>query len=158
MSHGGARNRSGPAADPSSERSEQRGLQFKLLPREGFTGRVPAFPLPKPTARERAVWRELWRTPQAAMWNVERWRMRTVGMYCRWTVRAEALDATAATMTQTQRLGDQLGLTPAGLKENGWRLAVDEVAQQRATGTPAKARTATTKTAAPTRRLRVVSE
>jgi hypothetical protein len=157
MPRGGARNRSGPQADPSSERSEQRGLQFRLLPREGFTGRVPAFPLPKPTPRERVVWREMWRTPQAAMWNVERWRMRTVGMYCRWTVRAEAPDATAATMTQTQRLGDQLGLTPAGLKENGWRLAADEVAQQRAAGTTAKARTATPK-AAPTRRLRAVSE
>lgn len=157
MPRGGARNRSGPQPDPSSERSEQRSLQFRLLPREGFTGRVPAFPLPKPTPRERVVWREIWRTPQAAMWNVERWRMRTVGMYCRWTVRAEAMDATAATMTQVQRLGDQLGMTPAGLKENGWRIAVDEVAIARTSASPTTTKARTTK--APTsRRLRAVGE
>jgi len=157
MPRGGARNRSGPQADPSSERSEQRGLQFRLLPREGFTGCVPAYPLPTPTVRERALWKSLWRTPQAAMWNVERWRVYTVGQYCRWAVRAEDQDASASTLAQVHRLADQLGLTPAGLKENGWRLAVDELAQQRTTSTPAKART-TTKAAAPTRRLRAVSE
>ena len=155
VSHGGARNRSGPPADPNSERSEQRGLAFKLLPREGFTGRVPAYPLPDPSARERALWKELWRTPQAAMWNVERWRIRIVGMYCRAWVRAEDPESPASVLTQVNRLGDQLGLTPAGLRDNGWRLAVDEVATKRE-------KTSTAKTAAPSapassrRRLRAV--
>lgn len=158
MPRGGARNRSGPQADPSSERSEQRGLQFKLLPREGFSGRVPAFPLPNATARERAVWKTLWRTPQAAMWNVERWRMPTVGLYCRTMVRCEDPEVMVGAIAQLHRLGDQLGLTPAGLKENGWRLAIDEVGQQRTTATPAKARTAAARSTAPTRRLRAVGE
>jgi hypothetical protein len=30
------------------------------------------------------------------------------------------------------RLADQIGLTPAGLKENGWRISTDEVAAKRA--------------------------
>ncbi|MWV50074.1 hypothetical protein GRS96_12420 [Rathayibacter sp. VKM Ac-2803] len=131
MSRGGSRNRSGPQADPNSARSEQRALTFKLLPRNGFKGRVPTFPLPDPTDREKKVWRELWRTPQAAMWDIERWRMHTIGHYCRWLVRSEAMDAPAATLGQVHRLADQLGITPAGMKENGWRIATDELAGKR---------------------------
>jgi hypothetical protein len=158
MTSGGSRNRSGPQADPNSERSEQRGLAFKLLPREGFTGRVPAFPLPKATPRERAFWKQLWRTPQAAMWNAEQWRIYAVGQYCRWAVRAESPDSPAATLGQVHRLADQIGLTPAGLKENGWRLAVDELGAKRDDpATPSAAKRSTTK-APPTRRLRAVSE
>jgi len=125
MTRGGPRNRNGSHPDPSSERSSRAGLVFKLLPNEGFTGPIPAFPLPKPSPRERAVWRALWRTPQAAMWNEERWRMHVVGLYARWSVRAEAEDASAAVLGQVHRLADQLGLTPAGLKENGWRTRID---------------------------------
>jgi hypothetical protein len=131
VGHGGARNRSGPAVDPNSGRSEARGLQFKLLPRQGFEGRIPTFPLPDVTARERKVWRELWRTPQAAMWDAERWRVRTVALYCRMSVLAESAERPATLVTATIRLQDQIGLTPAGLKENGWRISTDEVAAKR---------------------------
>jgi hypothetical protein len=153
MTSGGARNRSGPQPDPNSATSERRGLQFKLLPREGFTGRVPAFPLPKPSARERAVWTQLWRTPQAAMWDLERWRMPSIGLYCRLFVRAESPESSSSLVAQLHRLADQLGLTPAGLKENGWRMSVDEVGEKREAQAPSKKTTA----AAP-RRLRVVNE
>ncbi|MEO6116001.1 MAG: hypothetical protein ABIP33_06415 [Pseudolysinimonas sp.] len=116
---------------------------------------MPAFPLPNPSARERAVWKTLWRTPQAAMWDIESWRKPAVGLYCRLFVRSEALDANASLVAQLHRLGDQLGLTPAGLKENGWRLAIDEVSAKRES-------TATTKPATrtrpqPVRRPRIVS-
>jgi hypothetical protein len=87
---------------------------------EGHRGRgVPEHPLPKPSPRERALWKELWRTPQAAMWAVEPWRIYVMGMYCRWAVRAESPNATADLVTQVHRIGDQIGLTPAGMKENG---------------------------------------
>lgn len=128
--HGGARNRSGPQPDLLSGRSEARGLVFKLLPRQGFEGRVLPFPLPDVTDRERKVWRELWRTPQAAMWNAERWRVRTVALYCRTSVLAESAGS-ASLITASLRLADQIGLTPAGLKENGWRISADEVAVKR---------------------------
>jgi len=157
MSSGGSRNRSGPSADPNSERSQQRGLTYKLLPREGFSGRVPAFPLPKPSPRERAVWALLWRTPQAAMWNVERHRMLAIGHYCRLLVRAESVDCPVGVHTQIHRYSDQLGITPAGMKENGWRVQADEVAQKRteATETEPEKPTAAPK-GAPKRRLRAV--
>jgi hypothetical protein len=160
MTSGGARNRSGPAADPDSATSERRGLTYKLLPREGFTGRVPAYPLPKPTARERELWRVLWRTPQAAMWNVERWRLYTIGQYCRWSVRAEDPESPAAVLGQVHRLADQIGMTPAGMKENGWRVQQDEMAAKRSeTSAPAATKAAKTPTtkAAPVRRLRAAA-
>lgn len=154
MARGGARNRSGPQADPDSATSERRGLTYKLLPREGFTGRVPAWPLPTATARERALWKSLWRTPQAAMWDLERWRVYAVGQYTRWAVRAEDLEASASTLAQVHRLADQIGLTPAGLKENGWRLAVDELGAKRAEVTATPTSSKSKDGAPPVRRLR----
>jgi hypothetical protein len=92
------------------------------LPRAGFTGRVPAWPLSPASTREREVWKQIWRTPQAAAWSTEPWRHRTVGLYVRATVRCEASDAPASLLTAAIRLADQIGLTPAGLRENGWEL------------------------------------
>lgn len=161
MTSGGSRNRSGPAADPNSERSQQRGLTYKLLPRDGFKRRAPTFPLPDVTEREKVVWRELWKTPQAAMWWAERhFRLRAVANYTRLSVRCENPEAPAALFNQLHRYGDQLGLTPAGLKENGWRLATDELADKRTTTATSDEEAATPaakpKKAAPTRRLRAV--
>jgi len=156
MPSGGARNRSGPAPDPNSQTSERKGLTYRLLPREGFAGKPPRFPLPAATARERLVWRNLWKTPQAAMWNIEPWRHYTVAQYCRWSVRAEDPDAPAAVLGGVMRLSDQIGLSPAGLRENGWRLATDEVRERReipVVEEPAPA----APTPAPVRRLRAAA-
>lgn len=151
MTKGGSRNRSGPSVDPRSARSDSRGLKFTALPSEGFDGDAPEFDLPEATARELEVWANLWSTPQAAAWDAEPWRIRTVAMYCRWSVRSEG-DVPAAFLGQVHRLGDQIGLTPAGLRENGWAIAADEVTEKRAEKTSdpeAKA--------APARRLRSVN-
>ena len=128
MPRGGARNRSGPQPDPTSGRSDARGLSFAALPAEGYTGRIPKFPLPDVTARENALWREVWRTPQACAWAVEPWRRYTVGQWVRWSVKAEDVDASAAVVQAVIRFADQIGLTPAGLKENGWAIAPAEAA------------------------------
>lgn len=151
MTKGGGRNRSGPQADPRSARSDSRGLKFTALPSEGFEGDVPEFDLPEATQRELEVWADLWSTPQAAAWAAEPWRIRTVAMYCRWSVRSEG-DVPAAFLGQVHRLGDQIGLTPAGLRENGWAIAADEVTEKRA----AKTEAPEGKTP-PARRLRAVN-
>jgi hypothetical protein len=45
-------------------------------------------------------------------------------MYVRTFVLAEdAEEPSAALLGQIHRFGDQIGLTPAGLKENGWKIA-----------------------------------
>lgn len=122
MGRGGARNRSGPPPDPKSGRSEKLGVRFGRLPRGGFTGRVPAWPLTtKASTAERTVWNQVWRTPQAAAWATEPWRHPTVAMYVQTRVRFEA-EGAAALGTIMVRLADQIGMTPAGLRENGWEI------------------------------------
>ena len=156
MSKGGPRNRSGPGADPSSLRSAERGLILTALPSEGFDGEPPAFPLPKITRwveyfadkvrrreadegetegfreRELDIWAEAWRTPQACAWALESWRWPTVAEFCRLKAIVELEpDANAALVAQLHRFRDQIGLTPAGLKENGWAIAPDAIGAKR---------------------------
>jgi hypothetical protein len=139
MVAGGPRNRSGPAPDPTSARSESRGINIDLtaLPSEGFTDAAPTFPLP-PTGvkpiddREAIQWAAAWSTPQAAAWAVQLWRVPIVAEYVRLMVRCEANDAHASVIAQLHRYRDQLGLTPAGLRDNGWRIAPNEVAKRSA--------------------------
>lgn len=120
MPRGGARNRSGPPADPNSLRSDKRGLTFRHLPPEGYDGDVPRWPLPELSEREDEVWQSLWRTPQAAAWADEPWRWHTIALYARWLIRMEDREASAALGNVVVRYGDQIGMTPAGLRDNGW--------------------------------------
>jgi hypothetical protein len=53
-------------------------------------------------------------------------------MYVRTMVVCESSEATAADKGAIHRFADQIGLTPAGLKENGWAIARDETAPKRA--------------------------
>lgn len=146
MAKGGARNRSGPSFNPESTRSELRGISLNKLPSEGFDGAVPEFPIPpfevlrkykddqgelvveidseatdKFRSREIEVWLEAWRSPQATAWITEPWRWATIAEYCRIKVQVEqTLNATLT--AQLHRFRDQIGLSPAGMKENGWQI------------------------------------
>lgn len=141
---GGARNRSGPAANPASGRSDRRGFKLTALPSQGYDGPVPEFPLPQASDREVAVWESAWRTPQACAWSMpsESWRTETVALWVRTKVRCEDPDAPASLLGQLHRFADQIGMTTAGLAEMGWSIAVDQVAERREeTAAPAPART-----------------
>ena len=137
MARGGSRNRSGPAANPESGRSERRGYSLTALPAEGYDGPAPEFPLPSPSKRELEAWEQAWRTPQACAWSMpsESWRVPTVAMWVRVKVRCEDAEAPASLLGQLHRFADQIGMTTAGLSEMGWRVAVDETATKRATKT-----------------------
>lgn len=148
MARGGARIRSGPPADPDSGRSDRRKFTLQSLPAEGFAGRIPAFPLARFDivhvvegeievdehaskvfrAREIALWRELWRTPQAAAWSLpeNKWRHRIVATYARHSVRIESPNVSPALMGQIHRFADQIGMTDAGLGAMGWKIAVTD--------------------------------
>jgi len=106
-------------------------LSFTALPAEGYIGEIPDFPLPGPTDREIEVWGSLWRTPQAAAWSVQSWRWLNVADLVRLQVRGEAHDAPVNIATVVRQLRADLGLTPAGLKENGWTIAEDQVGARR---------------------------
>lgn len=124
MSRGGARNRSGPAPVEGSRTSDRRGYSLTALPPSGYDAEAPEFPLPLASDRELAVWVQVWTTPQACAWSLEPWRWHIIGMYVRTFVLAEnAEEPNAALLGQIHRFGDQIGLTPAGLKENGWKIA-----------------------------------
>lgn len=145
MASGGARNRSGPQADPASGRSDRRGYKLTALPSEGYKIPAPKFPLGatiedgKSTAdRELAIWAEAWTTPQACAWSMEPWRWPIVAEYCRLKAIVELSPASSAALVgQLHRYRDQIGLTPAGLKDNGWAIAADEVAAKAAAKTTA---------------------
>ena len=102
---------------------------MQALPAEGRSGPAPRWPLSVASARERAVWRWAWGTPQACAWSLpsEAWRVRTVALWVRLSVRCEDPEAGAALYAQLHRFADQIGMTTAGLREMGWKVAVDEV-------------------------------
>lgn len=179
MAKGGARNRSGPGVDPASLRSAQRGLILTALPSEGYAGAIPDFPLQpivlfveyfEGTGRDRTkvkerddggtesfrdreseIWAEAWRTPQACAWSLESWRWPVVAEYCRLKAAVEFdPTASAALVAQLHRYRDQIGLTPAGLKENGWAIASDQV------GAKAVAKKTTAKKSSARDRMKVV--
>ena len=134
MPSGGARNRSGPAANENSERSDRRGFKLTALPAEGYDGDAPAWPLePAANATERSYWERAWRTPQACAWSMpsESWRIPTVARWVRLSVRCDAPDAGAAHLGQLHRFADQIGMTTAGLAEMGWAVAKDELTERR---------------------------
>lgn len=123
MSQGGARNRSGPQPIEGSRTSDRKGYNLSTLPPAGYDGEAPNFPLPLASEREEAMWAQVWTTPQACAWSLEPWRWPIVAMYVRTFVVCEGSEATAADKSGLHRFGDQIGLTPAGLKENGWKIA-----------------------------------
>lgn len=123
MASGGARNRSGPTVSETSARSDRRGYVLTALPADGYRGPVPDWPLECPSERELEVWAEVWCYPQAEAWSQEPWRTRTVAMWVRVEVRCEDPDCPSSLLAQRHRLGDQIGLTTAGLAENGWKIA-----------------------------------
>lgn len=123
MSSGGARARSGPPKVEGSRTSDRAGFSLTALPPAGFVGEVPDFPLPDALTRELEVWNAAWTTPQACAWAKEPWRWRSVAMWVRWSVRMEADDASAALGTVVMRYADDIGMTAAGLKLNGWKIA-----------------------------------
>lgn len=152
MARGGARNRSGPPKDPKSRTSEREGYILTALPNEGYDGEAPEFPLMELTVyrwehedkrrfqvrdeeateafreRERELWEQAWTYPQACAWSMEPWRWNTVAMWVRTQVVCESSEATAADKGAIHRFADQIGMTPAGLKENGWAIAANQIA------------------------------
>ena len=179
MTKGGARPRAGRPADPNSERTRKAAASGSTtaapvafsptaLPSEGHRGRAPAFPLPlikrfgldgvnqadtkSFRSREIAIWREVWKTPQAAAWSREPWRWPTIGEFCRVKAAVE-LDAggNAALVSRLREYRNEVGLSPDGLKMNGWAIAPNQVALQ-----AAKKAAAPTKKTPPARRLRSV--
>lgn len=118
-------------------KSARRGYVLTALPAAGYDGQVPTFPLPDAATearreRELELWKWAWATPQACAWSTEPWRWHAVAMWVRTSALCESADATAADKNSLHRFADQIGLTPAGLKENGWKVAPIKAEAERA--------------------------
>lgn len=158
MPSGGARAKAGRMPDPASEAFQQRAGGLFALPAAGYKRPHPKFPLPRYEvwntwkdddglhrelderasdqwdAREREVWNELWRYPQGFAWSRPQYKylQHIVALYVRQYVLCETSEAKAADRTTLCRYADSIGLTPQGLRLNGWSIVPDEP--------PAKAR------------------
>lgn len=133
MPKGGARTNSGPRPDPNSRTSERKGYTLTALPAAGFSGDVPALTdyMPDATDRHETIWSELWSTPQACAWSLERWRWPIVADLVRCIVRAEDPESPASWQTPIRQLREDLGLSWSGLRANGWAIKQDELAPKR---------------------------
>lgn len=138
MPKGGARMGSGPPPDPNALRRDRQTDRdgWTSLPAEGRKGAAPRWPLVAaesgPTAvlevRELQVWASIWRTPQAVAWGRLGWT-HDVALYVRFMVLAELGNVRAA--SEARQWSDRLGLNPAAMLRNRWRIATDQVAEQR---------------------------
>lgn len=77
---------------------------------------------------EAALWRDLWRLPQAVQWERLGWT-RDVAQYVRHKVMAELGDLDGA--KEARQWSDRLGLSPMAMLRLRWEVAADEVAEKR---------------------------
>lgn len=126
--------------NPNSVRGMRGRVGPMQLPKGGRKGAAPKWPLGEPpNEEERKAWRELWKTPQAVVWERQEWT-RFVARYCRIMVEAEQRGAKAQVRAEARQMEDKLGLTPKSMKLLMWEVVDDEVAAQRQTSTAASAR------------------
>lgn len=78
---------------------------------------------------EKDLWKKLWRTPQACEWARLRWD-RDVAQYVRHKAAAEI--GSLEDSREARQRGHHLGLTPKGMKDLMWTIAIDQVAARRA--------------------------
>ncbi len=145
MPRGGARVNSGPPPDPNALRRDRK------QDKDGWTTLPARTDAPAPDwpladlemyldddegsnaaerhERELAVWAGLWATPQATAWRRMGWSTE-VALYVRLVVCAERT-AHTKTLAEARMWSDRLGLNPAAMLRNRWRVADDEVAAAR---------------------------
>lgn len=121
----GGHSRSGPPPVEGSRDSDRKGFSLTALPFAGYAGEAPELVefMPSATARHQTIWAQLWTTPQACAWSLEAWRWPIAADLVKWMVRSDDSDAPAAMATTVRQLRDDLGLSSAGLRQNGWKVA-----------------------------------
>jgi hypothetical protein len=156
MPSGGPRSRSGPPPDPTALRRDRKtDAEWTTLPAEGYQGPVVEHPLPANPIfnvymdegkrvkkldedatltfyeRELALWANLWRRPQAAMW-AKLGLEYEVAAYVRTYLQSNEPEAVAAMKTAALRMAAELGLSLPGLHSLRWKIADDELSARRA--------------------------
>jgi hypothetical protein len=148
----GGHARSGPPPDPNALRRERDKGEWTMLPAAGRQGDTPVWPLLGHSEREADLWADLWRKPQALMW--ERYGQEyEVALYVRKFAEVEVPNAPINLGTLVRQMADSLGLTTPGLRCNRWKI----VAAVPAEAVPAPGKTPA-KRATSRNRLKVVRD
>lgn len=116
-------------------------LEERELENDGLTGPESArltrarqrLKIAEVTARqvdltEKALWRDLWKTPHAVQWELLGWT-REVAQYVRWKAAAECGDLDAG--KEARQYADRLGLNPKAMRMLMWTIADDEITEAR---------------------------
>lgn len=94
-----------------------------VLPVEGRTGHTPAWPL---SGRSPAGWADLWRKPQAVMWEKNGDEF-LVARYLKLRNMIQDPDTmddvNAAALSELRQMEDRLGLSPMAMKRLQWEMA-----------------------------------
>lgn len=129
----GGHSRSGPAPRPGSGRSDARGLKFKGLPSEGYSGAVPEFPRQVVFGTELSHWERVWRTPQAALWASDQWSwvVPAVAHYCALMAQSELADCPVGVHAQIRGRETDILLSSDALARAGYQVVSDELQEKR---------------------------
>lgn len=120
-----------PLPDPNALRRDRKDDQgsWTTLPAEGRTAEPPPFLLPHPTAREKAMWAEEWKRPQALMWERDH-QEREVALYVRNAIACEG-KPDPKLLPILLRQQEALGLSQPGLLRRRWRIEEPAPAKKR---------------------------
>lgn len=128
---------SGPPPDPNALRRNRPGdaATWSSLPAAGRPGPPPEWPLTEQSPREADLWADLWKRPQAVMWErLGQWY--EVAMCVRMLERAEAPKSSVELQKVVRQYFDSLGLSTQGMLRNRWR--IEQQSPAPAAETPAK--------------------
>jgi hypothetical protein len=117
----------GPAPKVSARRRNLR-PDWRALPPDGWAGPVPKWPMESQSSAERDLWRDLWRTPQAAAWHDLGWT-RVVARYACLVAQSEidnpdrSQTAEVALLGELRQIEDRLGLSPMAMRRLQWEVS-----------------------------------
>jgi hypothetical protein len=123
---------------PAPKRPEDRARRNKpnvagtLLPREGYAGDIPPWPLARKTPADADLWAQLWRDPQAAAWAPLGYGTRRV--VARYVVLQRKASSDPAVSAECRQLEAALGISPMAMLRLGWAIAPDELEPRRDDG------------------------
>ena len=140
MPSGGARNGAGRPQDPNALRTDRRvDRDLVLLPTEGRVAPAPDWPPDRqsPTRHELVMWAAFWRKPQAIVWEQDQ-SFELVALFIRQYIAGMDRKSSAVNRQAVRLMAADLLLTRAGLKAAGYRIATDEVEEQRQPAPPTR--------------------
>lgn len=126
----GARTVSGPPPDPNSRRQQTKAQASGWidLPAAGRDGDAPEWPFARVGDGELEAWEVLWALPQAVAWESLAVSTRDVATYVRFSILGEESKDAA---NEARQWSDRLGLNPASMLRNRWRIKSDDLADKR---------------------------